>query len=1310
MSSKLLRGAFCLVAVIAQATVALAQPADQDFQSASTGAQGPNAASNSVTIDGLTYSATYNGNDRIFIHPSDIGITLSPNFLSFASGLGQATNTRIETADGSEFTLNRIDLDLGNCGGCSGTYQIRPLRNGVLIPQGVFLFQWDSTANTTFSFRPSLTPASEAFKNVDAIEIRRATAGTAFVAIDNLEFAAAAPTEYTIGGTVTGLSTGNFIGVQNGSERLSLVEGNTIPTGGTGPFTFTTKAVFGDPYAVKIFAFPIGSNCTLTNGSGTVTTSNITNVQVDCGPKSYQIGGSVTGLSPGTSVVLQNNGGDNLTVAANGAFQFSTPITFQDPYAVTVLTQPAGETCVVTNGSGSTPGANVTNIGVTCTLDPTYEVGGTVSGLAAGAGILLTNNGVDVLPVSSNGAFSFSNELADGSSYAVAVNGQPVDSQGDPVGQQCTVSNGSGTIAGADISNATVTCTNTIYRLGGLVTGLDFGDVVQLDNNSGISPETLAVVGGAGSSGEPFTFASNLTFGVAYNVAIASDPTGKTCSVTSGAGTMPAGNVNNVSITCVQDTYTIGGQVSGLASGNSVTLRLNGAKDQTLNGNVPFVFTPIADGTAYTVSIASQPDGQTCAVANGSGTLAGAAVSNVAVTCTSNSYTIGGQVSGLASGTSAVLQNNGGDNLTLGANGAFSFATAVPFQGSYSVSVLTQPSAPSETCTVSGGSGTVPSQNVTSVNVTCAVNTFTVGGTVSGLAAGQTIELSNNGANPTQLSGNGSFQFPPKADGTAYSVSVSAQPTGQTCSVVNGTGTLAGSNVTNVTVSCANDAYTLGGSLSGLAAGTSLVLQNNGADNLSLATNGPFTFPATLTFGQAYSASVLTQPGAPSETCSVTNGSGTMPAGNVNTVSVSCSLNPFPVSGTVTGLAGGGQLTLRLNGADDQLVTSDGPFAFSPIADGTAYTVSIASQPDGQTCAVANGSGTLAGAAVSNVAVTCTSNSYTIGGQVSGLASGTSAVLQNNGGDNLTLGANGAFSFATAVPFQGSYSVSVLTQPSAPSETCVVSNGAGLTPANDVTSVSVVCSTDSFTVGGTITGLQPGQTVELQNNGADTRTFGSDGNFTFSPLADTSPYAVTIATQPASQFCEVQSGTGTLAGADVTSVQVSCSQLNRSFTGTLPSGNTGSLSFTTGDSACTFRGSPTFSVAPTPAPPAGLTLFDGVVGFVIEDCAPGATVTVTLDYGVGVPPNVGYWKVGSPWRQMSAAVSGTAVTFSITDGGGFDDDNMVNGVIVDPSGAASGSVSAANSPVNVPATPWWSLAILMLLILQIASMRHRARV
>ena len=66
-------------------------------------------------------------------------------------------------------------------------------------------------------------------------------------------------------------------------------------------------------------------------------------------------------------------------------------------------------------------------------------------------------------------------------------------------------------------------------------------------------------------------------------------------------------------------------------------------------------------------------------------------------------FTIGGSVVGLK-GTGLVIQDNGGDALTISADGTFTFKTAVT--GAYLVLVKTQPtSVPAQTCSVSNGSG-----------------------------------------------------------------------------------------------------------------------------------------------------------------------------------------------------------------------------------------------------------------------------------------------------------------------------------------------------------------------------------------------------------------------------------------------------------------------------------------------------------------------------------------------------------------------------------------------------------------------------
>jgi hypothetical protein len=82
----------------------------------------------------------------------------------------------------------------------------------------------------------------------------------------------------------------------------------------------------------------------------------------------YTIGGTLSGLSASNSLVLQNNGGDNTKISANGVFAFATSLTNGASYSATILTQPTNEKCVVANGSGTVGVSNVNTIAVTCVV------------------------------------------------------------------------------------------------------------------------------------------------------------------------------------------------------------------------------------------------------------------------------------------------------------------------------------------------------------------------------------------------------------------------------------------------------------------------------------------------------------------------------------------------------------------------------------------------------------------------------------------------------------------------------------------------------------------------------------------------------------------------------------------------------------------------------------------------------------------------------------------------------------------------------------------------------------------------------
>jgi len=93
---------------------------------------------------------------------------------------------------------------------------------------------------------------------------------------------------------------------------------------------------------------------------------------------------------------------------------------------------------------------------------------------------------------------------------------------------------------------------------------------------------------------------------------------------------------------------------------------------------------------------------------------------------------------------------------------------------------------------------------------------------------------------------------------------------------------------------------TLGGNLSGLA-GDQVVLQNNGGNDLVLNGNGDFTFAGNVDDNSSYDVTVLTNPVSPDQSCTVTNGSGTVNGSNITDVLVACNTAPTITNDAFTG-------------------------------------------------------------------------------------------------------------------------------------------------------------------------------------------------------------------------------------------------------------------------------------------------------------------------------------------------------------------------------------------------------------------------
>jgi hypothetical protein len=171
-----------------------------------------------------------------------------------------------------------------------------------------------------------------------------------------------------------------------------------------------------------------------------------------CGGSSGQLllGGTAYNVTK-TGLVLQNNGGDDLAIPANGtvSFYFDKLIQVDEAYNVTVKSVPSNvQSCTITNGTGRSA-YNVTNVYVMCTLK-THALKGTVTGNTAGDLVLV--NGSDKVTVPANTSTFSMAPVGEDSPYGVTILTQPSN------GQTCTVANGTGTMGTTDVTNIAVTC------------------------------------------------------------------------------------------------------------------------------------------------------------------------------------------------------------------------------------------------------------------------------------------------------------------------------------------------------------------------------------------------------------------------------------------------------------------------------------------------------------------------------------------------------------------------------------------------------------------------------------------------------------------------------------------------------------------------------------------------------------------------------------------------------------------------------------------------------------------------------------
>jgi len=253
-----------------------------------------------------------------------------------------------------------------------------------------------------------------------------------------------------------------------------------------------------------------------------------------------------------------------------------------------------------------------------------------------------------------------------------------------------------------------------------------------------------------------------------------------------------------------------------------------------------------------------------------------------------NSIRISGVVSGLSAGEQITLTEKD-QSVTILSNGKFTFPEVEIIGTQFLVYIANQPT--NQICSLSNSSGYVTSTNTTEVFVSCD----NAAPARSTLGNNQVPARSNLGP----AAGCGCMSTWTH-NGKTYTGGICGNPDNdangpwcKTTNTCNGKSwsycSYANSDQTPVPAPSL-EFYSVGGTIEGLGDGKQIILQNRGSSNLTLSSNGKFTFAYSYGFNTQYDISILEQPA--NQICTIIDGAGTI-AGEVTAVQIRCKFPGF---------------------------------------------------------------------------------------------------------------------------------------------------------------------------------------------------------------------------------------------------------------------------------------------------------------------------------------------------------------------------------------------------------------------------------
>ena len=161
-------------------------------------------------------------------------------------------------------------------------------------------------------------------------------------------------------------------------------------------------------------------------------------------------------------------------------------------------------------------------------------------------GLTISNKGSAPIKVAPGPTFIFPDLVPIDSNYDITVVTEPPNVEV----KSCVVNNGKGNTGAFSPQNISIVCIIKTYNLGGEVKGLTAEGLVV---NNGAQSVKIAKDATAFSMTTPSATNAKIgqvAEGVPYGLTILTQPTGLKCTIANPNGTMPAGPVGNIVITC----------------------------------------------------------------------------------------------------------------------------------------------------------------------------------------------------------------------------------------------------------------------------------------------------------------------------------------------------------------------------------------------------------------------------------------------------------------------------------------------------------------------------------------------------------------------------------------------------------------------------------------------------------------------------------------------------------------------------------------------------------------------------------------